>query len=1000
MRVPTTLRETQRRRLSRPHVESLELRLLLSDFGDAPDTGAGTGRGNYNTSALDGGPSHVVTNTIHLGVNVTDEANASPNARANGDAADDGLVNPIVDLALTVGAQPTVTLRATNKTGASATITGWIDYNADGVFDNVTERAQVAVPNGAESGVFRLVFPATPGGYTGTTYARFRISTDIAGGNPIGAAIDGEVEDYQVSIAKPGGGAIKPNGVTQIGSIFPMNGGPLLVRNNQFGSSVASLGDLDGDGITDLAVGASGDEAGGEAYSSRGAVYILFMNANGTVKSFTKIASDINGGPGLADLDKFGDSITNLGDLDRDGVVDIAVGAPTYIPTGSTTPSTGSVFILFLNANGSVKSSTKIARDVVAGLSLAHGDFFGCSVENIGDINGDGVVDLAVGAFGADAPGENLGLGAVYVILLNSDGTARSSRMIGNNINGGPDFFLEHPASESSRVNSFHFGSTLVNLGDINQDGLVELAVGESHHSDIIGDSIYILSLTPDGSAASHTRIVFGTGGTSYWYGVSFIGDANADGIRDLALGDFDQAQHSGVFLINSSGAVQSRASLPTIPVDYRLLINNVVNVGDIDGDGIVDLAYITTTGPQGAGSVFLVRQAAGNSAPDGLSFSSSAIPDSLGGAAFVGTFSASDPDPGGTFSFALVTGQGDDDNDLFVLAGPDLKTKASFRADKMHYSVRVRTTDAGGLSFEKSFVMTVIDIPSARFYRAYNPAANYHFFTTSIAEFNVAVAAGYRDETVGQSGFDVMADDTTGGLPIYRLYNLQTGRHYYTYNPAERDYLVNIVPAPTSGPDTRVVGWRYEKIDGYIYNSPRAGTSEIFRLYNSDSGVHLYTENASVRDAVLLIEEQVNGVSTGRHPWQLHSSFGYAYIAGAVSGSSPAATAIVLSSPPAPASAAAELPSVSLMFTFSSPVPVVGTDTVESRSQVREAVCENIADRFVGGFPSRPSFQGAGVWREIDICAEFVLEFDTLGGLDLFWQDESRSRVLDGVGE
>src|SRR5206468_251227 len=92
-----------------------------------------------------------------------------------------------------------------------------------------------------------------------------------------------------------------------------------------FGISAATLGDLDGDGVTDLAVGAFGDDTGGNA---RGAVHVLLMNTtNGTVKSTTNIASGLGGAPPLADGDYFGISVASLGDLDGDGVTDLAVGA-------------------------------------------------------------------------------------------------------------------------------------------------------------------------------------------------------------------------------------------------------------------------------------------------------------------------------------------------------------------------------------------------------------------------------------------------------------------------------------------------------------------------------------------------------------------------------------------------------------------------------------------------------------------------------------------------
>ena len=96
-----------------------------------------------------------------------------------------------------------------------------------------------------------------------------------------------------------------------------------LDNSDNFGRSVASIGDLNGDGVTDLAVGANGDDDGG---NSRGAVWILFMNSDGTVDSEQKI-SDTQGNFGgtLDNFDRFGISVASIGDLDGDGVPDLAV---------------------------------------------------------------------------------------------------------------------------------------------------------------------------------------------------------------------------------------------------------------------------------------------------------------------------------------------------------------------------------------------------------------------------------------------------------------------------------------------------------------------------------------------------------------------------------------------------------------------------------------------------------------------------------------------------
>ena len=163
----------------------------------------------------------------------------------------------------------------------------------------------------------------------------------------------------------------------------------VLDDTDHFGDSVANLGDLDGDGVQDLAVGASSDDDGGNA---RGAVWVLFLDADGTVKSHQKISSTEGGFTGvLDDNDFFGRSAAGLGDLDGDGVQDLAVGTE-YDDDGGA--QRGAVWVLFLNANGTVKGDQKISdtEGAFEGV-LDDSDYFGCSVASLGDLDGDGVQD-------------------------------------------------------------------------------------------------------------------------------------------------------------------------------------------------------------------------------------------------------------------------------------------------------------------------------------------------------------------------------------------------------------------------------------------------------------------------------------------------------------------------------------------------------------------------------------------------------------------------------
>ncbi len=159
-------------------------------------------------------------------------------------------------------------------------------------------------------------------------------------------------------------------------------------------------------------MGAYLDDDGG---LDRGAVWVLFLNTNGTVKSHQKISDTQGGFTGiLRNTDWFGISVASLGDLDGDGVGDLAVGAIGDDDGGS---ARGAVWILFLNTNGTVKTHQKIS-DTQGGFTgiLDNIDVFGTSVASLGDLDGDGVGDLAVGAWGDDDGGFDRG--AVWVLFL------------------------------------------------------------------------------------------------------------------------------------------------------------------------------------------------------------------------------------------------------------------------------------------------------------------------------------------------------------------------------------------------------------------------------------------------------------------------------------------------------------------------------------------------------------------------------------------------------
>ncbi len=181
-----------------------------------------------------------------------------------------------------------------------------------------------------------------------------------------------------------------------------------LEDKDEFGNDVREIGDLNGDGITDIIVGAPGDDDGG---TDRGAVYILFLDTDGSVKDYQKISSTEGGlSTTLQNGGKFGFRVESIGDLDGDGIPEIAVGAKDDNDGGT---SRGALYLIKLNADGTVKADQKIS-DTEGGFqeTLENDDFFGTGVGVLGDLDGDGYTNIAVGHYGNG----NQGQGGIYII--------------------------------------------------------------------------------------------------------------------------------------------------------------------------------------------------------------------------------------------------------------------------------------------------------------------------------------------------------------------------------------------------------------------------------------------------------------------------------------------------------------------------------------------------------------------------------------------------------
>ena len=189
-----------------------------------------------------------------------------------------------------------------------------------------------------------------------------------------------------------------------------------LDAGDKLGYGLDALGDVDGDGATDMAVSAHNDDDGG---SNAGSVYVLFLETDGIVKNAQKVSMLYGGFSSFYVLeagDVLGSSINSLGDADGDTIPDVAVGAYHDDDGGS---GAGAVYMLFLKSYGNVKTAQKLSMlygNLNTFYTLGATDLFAFPIATLGDLDGDGVMDLAIGALGDDDGGS--AAGAVYIINL------------------------------------------------------------------------------------------------------------------------------------------------------------------------------------------------------------------------------------------------------------------------------------------------------------------------------------------------------------------------------------------------------------------------------------------------------------------------------------------------------------------------------------------------------------------------------------------------------
>lgn len=264
-----------------------------------------------------------------------------------------------------------------------------------------------------------------------------------------------------------------------------------------FGASLAILGDADGDGYDDFAVGAPLDASTG---SPTGKVYVYFGSStpDGTRRAVLGFAT-----PG----DQFGRAVAAASDVDGDGLVDVLVGAPHNTATGTASGQA------YLYLGGATFHFAPDADYPGSGANVQAGT----AVAGLGDFNGDGYADVAVGA-----PFDTTGAPAGQVYLTYGSWP----------VHGTPDLRLTGASGEA-------FGRTLAGLGDINNDGFADLGVGAPFNGEVglNAGHVYIFPGAARPTSASGGTLANSIGGDQFGSALAAAGDVDHDGYVDFVVG-------------------------------------------------------------------------------------------------------------------------------------------------------------------------------------------------------------------------------------------------------------------------------------------------------------------------------------------------------------------------------------------------------------------------------------------------------------------------------
>jgi hypothetical protein len=408
------------------------------------------------------------------------------------------------------------------------------------------------------------------------------------------------------------------------------------------GHGLAVVGDFNGDGLADLAIGAPHADvtgADGVLREGAGAVY-LFFGTEADIPPVVPVET-FDGGNGVAILGataggRFGWAVASAGDLDGDGLADLIIGAPGAVREGAG--ATGAALILHgAELGGAAVLDLADATDAATLRATTlwgerDGDDAGISVAGGGDVDGDGFADVVVGARLGEAAYASYNGGLSYLVK-GGDGGLGPDVSVGE-LDGTSGFRIE------GRAMFDQSGRSVAMLGDIDGDGYADIAVSAQDASPngvAKAGEVYVVlgspdpvdpSLDPGSLDGNNGFIVEGVleGGFA-GFGLAGAGDVNGDGFQDIIIGAYsaprpDLGPDGAAYVVyGTDQGFADRFSLGDLDGSNGFMMRgpangdgfgrSVAGIGDVNGDGVDDMVvgarYADRARAEGGGEAYVI---------------------------------------------------------------------------------------------------------------------------------------------------------------------------------------------------------------------------------------------------------------------------------------------------------------------------------------------------------------------------------------------------------